>query len=287
MNINHLKYFCDAAAHSSISRAAAENYVSQSAISQGISSLEEVIGCKLLSHKKRLFELTPQGVFLLDKGIKILKDLENLSLECKALNEVSGIFSIGMTHSLALACLPNLKLLLTKKYPHLELRVSLAPIEKLEEGLKNGILDALALVRNMDVSRHDFDCVSRGYFRIYNRAEKQNEKPDEILITSKGGHETVVLRSYLNENDQKRIGLIPEVSSWEILARLTAQGFGASLLPDYLEGNDKNKISICKPLAKFKIPYELGLIHRSSVKGRPSYNALRKTFKEAMSLLQS
>ena len=252
MNINHLKYFCDAALLGSVSHAASENLVSQSAISQGISNLEEALDCKLLTHQKRLFELTPQGKFLLVKGQKILKDIDSLALECQSLEEVSGILSLGMTHSLALTCLPRLKQILALKHPHLELRVTLEPINKLEESLRNGMIDVLALVRNLDIGVHDFDCVSKGFFRIY-QPSKQNQKPEEILVTAKAGHETVILRSLLNQYQEDQIVLKPEISSWEILARLTMQGLGTSLLPDYMEFNYRKRINLCKHLKMFAI----------------------------------
>ena len=42
-NVNHLKFFFDAASLGSVSKAAKKNYVSQSAISQGIKNLENVL----------------------------------------------------------------------------------------------------------------------------------------------------------------------------------------------------------------------------------------------------
>ena len=128
---------------------------------------------------------------------------------------------------------------------------------------------------------HDFDPIHEGYFRIYQALDKYTESPNKILITSKTGHETVVLRSSLNEQKKEYIGLSNEVSCWEILARLTIRGLGASLLPDYIEWNYKDSLRPCKPLQDIKIPYELGLVYRSSPENLGRFQAFKEVFKES------
>ena len=66
-NIHFLKYFYSAGKHLSMSKAAAENFVTQSAISQGIHKLELELGIQLISSRKNKLELTSDGELLLDK----------------------------------------------------------------------------------------------------------------------------------------------------------------------------------------------------------------------------
>ncbi len=56
MNLNHLKYFFDSATAQSLSRAAQQNRVSQSAISQAIRSIENSLDCSLIEHKRNRFQ---------------------------------------------------------------------------------------------------------------------------------------------------------------------------------------------------------------------------------------
>ncbi|WP_232086084.1 LysR family transcriptional regulator [Candidatus Protochlamydia amoebophila] len=51
----------------SISKAAKENFVSQSAISQAIHKLEITLGKQLITHEKKRFQLKIDGLLLLDK----------------------------------------------------------------------------------------------------------------------------------------------------------------------------------------------------------------------------
>ena len=58
--LKHLKYFQSVVRLNSFSEAAAENFISQSAISQQVQALERELGFRLLERKKRTFTLTPQ-----------------------------------------------------------------------------------------------------------------------------------------------------------------------------------------------------------------------------------
>lgn len=59
--LRQLKYFQSVVRLNSFSEAAEENFISQSAISQQIQSLERELGFKLIERKKRSFTLTPAG----------------------------------------------------------------------------------------------------------------------------------------------------------------------------------------------------------------------------------
>jgi len=62
LNLTYLKFFHDAALSGSVSESAKRNFVTQSAISQAISKLEEDLGVSLCQHKKQKFKLTEAGI---------------------------------------------------------------------------------------------------------------------------------------------------------------------------------------------------------------------------------
>lgn len=66
-NLAFLRYFFSACQSKSISKAAKENFVSQSAISQGINKLEVALGKQLITHEQNRFQLTSDGLLLLEK----------------------------------------------------------------------------------------------------------------------------------------------------------------------------------------------------------------------------
>ena len=59
MLLKQLEYFISVVEHNSFTQAAYEHYVSQSAISQQIKSLESSLGIPLMVREKRSFYLTP------------------------------------------------------------------------------------------------------------------------------------------------------------------------------------------------------------------------------------
>src|SRR5690242_11017059 len=91
MNLVYLKYFLDAARTGSISQSAKENFVSQSAISQGIHKLEKELEKELVVHRQNRFRITPEGEIVLQMGLEVFERVEELQTALKAeKDEVAG-----------------------------------------------------------------------------------------------------------------------------------------------------------------------------------------------------
>lgn len=81
MLLRQLEYFCAVCERGSFTRAAEDHFVSQSAISQQVKSLESELGVRLLERKGRGFAITPAGQVLYRKGSDILSQLDDLRFE--------------------------------------------------------------------------------------------------------------------------------------------------------------------------------------------------------------
>ena len=68
MNFKQLSYFQDIVRTGSFTEAAEENFISQSAMSQQMKSLEEELGVTLFERKNRGFHLTSWEIFLSKKS---------------------------------------------------------------------------------------------------------------------------------------------------------------------------------------------------------------------------
>ncbi|RVU70777.1 MULTISPECIES: LysR family transcriptional regulator [Lactobacillus] len=89
MNLTNLKYFIAVAGLGSITEAAKEAYVSQSAVSKMIKQLEDEIGVQLFDREGRTIKLNQQGKLfysyvsdslnLLDRGIKAVQGSKNIN----------------------------------------------------------------------------------------------------------------------------------------------------------------------------------------------------------------
>lgn len=76
-----IKYFQAVVRCHSFTEAAAECFVSQSAISQQVRSLEKELGVSLLSRENRHFSLTPAGEYFYTQSLSLTQGLENICKE--------------------------------------------------------------------------------------------------------------------------------------------------------------------------------------------------------------
>ena len=79
--LKQIRYFLEVVNCNSFTEAAEKCFISQSDISQQISSLEEDFGVKLLKREKRKFSLTPAGEYLYKNGSALLEKADELRKE--------------------------------------------------------------------------------------------------------------------------------------------------------------------------------------------------------------
>lgn len=79
--LKQLKYFQSVVRLGSFSAAAGENFISQSAISQQVQSLERELGFALLVRKNRSFSLTPAGEYFYRKSLLLTADCDRMCAE--------------------------------------------------------------------------------------------------------------------------------------------------------------------------------------------------------------
>ena len=84
MQIESLKVFCDLAETESFTRAAQINSVTQSAVSQQISSLEKQFKSLLIERSKKKFRLTREGQVLYEYSKQIIQTFDSLQPDFRA-----------------------------------------------------------------------------------------------------------------------------------------------------------------------------------------------------------
>lgn len=81
MLFRQMKYFIAVVECSSFTEAAEQCYISQSAISQQIRSLEKELGVELIHRENRSFTLTPAGKYFYEQSKGILNEVEDIRRE--------------------------------------------------------------------------------------------------------------------------------------------------------------------------------------------------------------
>lgn len=140
METRHLRYFIAVAEEKHFGRAALRLHMAQPPLSQQIKQLEEQLGTPLFERTTRKVELTPAGELLLDRGRRILQDLEELESDVAQVGAgAAGVIRIGLSGSATYRLLPTLVQKVRQDLPGLKLTVHgemLTPqmVADLEEG---------------------------------------------------------------------------------------------------------------------------------------------------------
>ena len=125
-NLIHLKFFCDTVSLKSVSEAAKKNFVTQSAISQGIAKLEKVMGVQLATHSRSSFQPTEEGRIVFEQAGDIFKSLQGMHEKLKEhKQEVYGDLHFICTNSLGMSYIAPAFKKMQEKYPKVNLKFRL------------------------------------------------------------------------------------------------------------------------------------------------------------------
>jgi DNA-binding transcriptional LysR family regulator len=124
MQFESLKVFCDLAETESFTKAAQVNGVTQSAVSQTISALENHFKSLLIERSKKNFRLTPEGEVFYDYSKRILQSFDSLQSQVQGIKQVfSGHIRVATVYSIGLHELPPCVTQFLKDYPQVNVRV--------------------------------------------------------------------------------------------------------------------------------------------------------------------
>ena len=230
MNLLYLKYFCDAVKQGSLSASAKTNFVTQSAISQGIRKLESLLKCELIHHQSNVFRLTKEGQKAFKHAQEVFDAVNFLENSLRDEHEVGGHVEFACTHSFALALLPPHLKKAKQNWPHLHVNFRLAHTDVIKELVKRGNVDFGFVLDNEDFSSFDCHEVYRGEHRLYT----SSQTTETIFILSEERQETILLKKAYQKRYREPLPVLMEVSSWEVIANLVEEGLGIGFFPDYV-----------------------------------------------------
>ncbi|MBD3235582.1 MAG: LysR family transcriptional regulator [Candidatus Eisenbacteria bacterium] len=124
MQLEALKVFCDVVESQSFSKAAVLNFVSQSAVSQQIRSLEDKYEHKLIERGKRNLAPTQAGQILYQAAKGVLGRLEEMEIELQRLSKrVLGTVRVATIYSVGLHELHAYVTDFMRRYPDVRVRI--------------------------------------------------------------------------------------------------------------------------------------------------------------------
>ncbi len=238
----------------SITRAAEQLRMTQSALSKRVSALERELGVELLLRSRQGIRFTPEGELVLsccssaaDAMVKLRQELDGLK------GSVGGSLKLGVCTTYAKYCLPGVLATYRALYPNVKVDVVTGYSNYLYNRLSENTLD-MAVIRNelRPWPGERFLVRREDYCLVYHRKYAGMPLTDYPYIERKE------LLGFTRTLDQKRRwlreqGLDPNekafaIESITVCLELVEQGMGWSLVPDVgLESPD-----LCMELCRFR-----------------------------------
>ena len=165
MNIKHLEHLLALADTGSFSRAAEKLFITQSALSRSIQSLEEDLGAKVLDRIGKRNELTPLGQDVVARARHIVRDTAELRHSARLLQGGGrGAISVGLgSGPAALLMLPLLCAATTQT--GMRVAVTQGPVELQMLQLRSRQLDAMVVDMRRVIPATDLNIESMAELR--------------------------------------------------------------------------------------------------------------------------
>lgn len=151
VSLRQLELFAALPNFTTLSAAAARLHISESALSQAITSLEAAVGEQLCVRRKaRGLTLTPTGQQFAKRARQIVADTQELVLGTGGEDELRGPVKLGCFSSFATSVIPELLEGFPQRHPDVHVETVVGTNEELLAALESGRLD-VALVYNVSL----------------------------------------------------------------------------------------------------------------------------------------
>lgn len=142
VHIETLKVFCDVVETGSFSAAASQNFITQSAVSQQLRTLESKYHCKLLERGRSGAKPTTAGEILYRASREILEKYREIETQLQESGRVvSGSLRVAIVYSVGLHELPPYMKEYLREFPHVNAHVEYSRPNKIYDDVIAGRID--------------------------------------------------------------------------------------------------------------------------------------------------
>src|SRR5580704_8946793 len=142
MQIQSLKVFCDLVETESFTKAAQINNITQSAVSQQISTLERQFKSLLIERSKKKFRLSREGQVLYNFSKQIMQAYDSLQSKLQEIKDIiSGTIRVATIYSIGLHDLPPYIKKFMKGHPTVNVHVEYRRANQVYEDVLSNIVD--------------------------------------------------------------------------------------------------------------------------------------------------
>ena len=255
MNLNQLNYFISVAEQKNFTRAAEQNYISQTAMSQQIKSLEKTIGVPLFVRDKHHVELTAAGKVYLKEARKIIQQSDDaMRLARLASTGVSGELTLGFVTGYGKGDFSEYLRIFHEAFPDIKINLVRDNSSVLLDKLTQGTCD-VAFVISSHV--HGKFYLNRKYLTSYPimavlpEGHELSDR-EKLSYSELEGEKFIMMDPADQPKDQmqeslliyQRGGYLPDVVAAdgedETVMLMIAAGIGIGLIPEYITRHYEN-----------------------------------------------
>jgi DNA-binding transcriptional LysR family regulator len=285
MHIETLKTFCDLIETGSFSKAASMNFVSQSAVSQQVKTLEQRFDQQLIERGQR------KGVAPTEAGKIFYAECREILERFHALEErmrvksavVAGSIKVATVYSIGLHELPPYVKRFIKAYPQVKVHIEYSRTDKVYEACLNNTIDfgivALPLKRP-DIAVIPF---RNDKLVVVCSPEHRLARRRRISVEALAGEDFIAFErdiptrktiDRILKQHKVVVNYTMEFDNIETIKRSVEAGVGVSILPETAVVNEvKNKQLVALNFAEGVFTRPIGIIHR---KGKVFSEAARR-----------
>lgn len=279
MELRQFTYVNKVAECGSITKAAAALFISQPALSNYISKVEEEVGVRLFDRSANPLILTYAGEQYLKRTKRILTQMDDMDREMRDItHHMRGRIRIGFPSERIVYMLPLILAPFKRRYPGIDVIVLSGPGNRLVEQLRRGDVDFVMLpawtrqkdIVQVEVAKEELVLVAaRGYLTKEHLLDEEKKivnwrKVAELpLITLYKGHALRSSVEVLYRNAGLKPHIFMESHSNMLSYRLAAQGLGVAVVPEItLELMQGSMEAEVYHLAEIPVTWEVQALYR-------------------------
>ncbi len=291
MQVESFKVFRDLVETQSFSKAAALNFITQSAVSQQIRAMEDRFHVPLIERSNKRFGLTREGQLLYETSKEIIFHFDTLQHQLAEMrNIVTGSLRVSTVYSIGLHELPPYLKRFLKEYPtvnvHVEYRRSNQVYDEVLEGMSDIGLVAFPTARKslkIEPFRKDrlvLICAPEHRLSQESEVEIKNLAFEKFIAFEPDIPTRKAIDKMFKENDLE-LKPIMELDNIETVKRVVEIGSGIAIVPRTTVEQEVNSHTL-KAIEFVGRPYfrPLGIIYKSGRVLSPAMKRFLKTLHE-------
>lgn len=276
MHIETLKVFCDLVDAESFSLAAERNFITQSAVSQQIRTLEEKFKRRLLERVRgrREIRLTPAGEVFYRESKKVLESYDQLTESMRSLvGKIGGTVKVATVYSVGLHELPPKVREFMSKFPSVKIDLEYSRTTRVVRDVLEGTVE-LGVV-SFPEQKRGLTIVPMQSNRLVLICPPDHEFAEREQIKAKelNGHDFVLFErdvptrkatdKILKANNVE-VRKVAEFDNIETIKRAVEVGFGLAIVPHpSVIDEEKNKQLAIVELAEKEWVRPVGVVYRN------------------------